>query len=514
MIDIQSGYSCTHNEYHLELRDAKTNELKQVVDCHNVVLDAWRNYTLNTRSLEINAFWFGTGSGTPAASDTGMFNQIYTTAGVVGLIPAVTYNYPTATKVLTYTLDAGIATGSLTECGVGHYSSGWDGITKLMTHALFVDSEGNPIVIEKTDTDILVVTATIYYTYNPPADSGPFILPENSANIFYRYLTALSGGLAVSLNGTLYDPGEKHITDGPFIAFNTAGSSDLTDGVFTSNTYTLGYGASSFNGAFGVDIKAMQSNYLGTCRITEEIFPATAYPLYEVGLGDGVSTEFHIKTPSCKEGTQRVYVDSVLQVEGVDYTFFNKRMQDCFTNWASADQNYAVIPAGYTWPTYSYNGYYSNPFYPTYYIKNGYGGYYLPLDVMYDFGEPIDVNCVYVGRSTTFQNVAVLQYSTDGENWTDYVALNTVTVGSYDILPTVTARYWRYYLTTSTGMFSNSTSANQLIPIGLFGYYKPSITFVTAPAADAVIEIEYDLEYPMWDSLHSIQFAFTCTLNM
>ena len=50
---------------------------------------------------------------------------------------------------------------TITEVGISYYSSS----NYLHTHALIKDSEGNPLSINKTELDVVVIYATVFITF-------------------------------------------------------------------------------------------------------------------------------------------------------------------------------------------------------------------------------------------------------------------------------------------------------------------------------------------------------------
>ena len=145
-----------HNEFQFRLIGAD-GTVKQEGKAQNVVLNRYYDKLPDSMGLFCNGIQLGTGTGTPAASDTALFNEIAGKAyeTITNLTPLGSHQY---TWSVTTTFTENEANGNLTEVGV--CDDDWN----LFTHAMITDSEGHTIVIAKTDTDRLTVTATLYLT--------------------------------------------------------------------------------------------------------------------------------------------------------------------------------------------------------------------------------------------------------------------------------------------------------------------------------------------------------------
>ena len=513
----------TKNHYHIELCDAETGEVKQVVDCHNVVLNTYLDRLRTGLNSAVNTIYIGTGTNPPSAADTGLQTIIYwTNIGAATTTPTdphfIAYSYPTAKRTMRTTIAAANSIGALTEIGVGYqYSS----THRPMTRALFVDSEGNPIVINKTATDILNITVTINYSFTltPHPEEGVNVFLDNSpSNRPYRFLITGIAIYAPSVRPLAHIPREyKNLPHGNLYNTSVSLSGAIANGTLTGVIDYLYSADVYWNGGLGYDVKAISLTDIGVFKITPEIFPPTAFPKYQVGVGDGSNTDFNIKTQSCKEGTQKVYVDGVLQAAGVDYIFNPKNTKDFFTNYLSSNADYMVNP--YVVITENSSSPYGGPGYPTaMYQDNAFVGVRINNNtpLVYDFETPVTINCLYLGSKllSATKLITQLEYSLDGVTWTEYQQLSALAANSFNLLPEITARYWRYSTTSTTSIsFTTSgdmgTESNQMQPLVLFGYHVPSIRFTTAPTSGAVIEIEYDLEYPFHNDKHSIRVGYT-----
>lgn len=511
------------NHYHFELCDAETGEIKQVVDCHNVVLNQYYTGIKTGNTLgEPTAIAIGTGTKAPSAGDTALQNQIY----ICDIGSANPYNstnennkivtsFPTATRTLKYTIPAADCIGALTECAIG--SKYYSYISSYHTRALFVDSEGNPIVINKTATDILKITVTIYYTLTlePHAQEGTNVFMCNKASHAAFSALISNNGIYPGNVRFLHYPATQY-EDTPITSdkYNKNINGKLVNGVYTGYVDYLYSDDVGWNGSLGMDVKALHIQNIGAFNITSDIFPPTPIPKYQTGTGDGVNKKFDIKTPSSIAGTQKVYVNSVLQTEGVDYTYKPINTKQAYTNYLSADVR-KIVSAAITQELYYTREWQGLPGYPvlTNDINPSNGCGYLTKDqpIVYDFGVPVKVNCIKMGPQFIwpFKETVSLEYSVDGTTWVNYQTLSSLALDSFNETPEVTARYWRYVTTYTERVFIRYAVWSAYTPIVLFGYYEPNITFTTAPSANAVIEIEYSIKYPLHNSMHSIRFGYT-----
>lgn len=160
-----------HNEFDIVLQDTITGE-KQIAKAYNVILDRGLTRARN-RNIIGRIIHLGTGQGTPAASDTKLFT--FATAKQADIVKSswdeATSSYSVRFKC---TFDETEQNGkSFTEIGIGYETSA----NTLCTHAMIVDEHGSPMVVEKTNTVVLTVYATLYLKVTMPDDTH-FVDPE------------------------------------------------------------------------------------------------------------------------------------------------------------------------------------------------------------------------------------------------------------------------------------------------------------------------------------------------
>lgn len=306
-----------HNRFDIEVRDAATGELKQRARGYNVICEALWDRVLHVNSYNnwkvsgyFNYILFGSGSGTPSASDTTLFSLL----GAKSVSSALYENDVPAGIVYrqnSIVLNAEEYVGdTLTEVGIG-YSS-----TNIVTHAMLQDMNGNPISIEKTATDVIIIYATVYLHFASGGWYGGSVMmapPDRSTTgRFYAYLLGGNNG------GTSIDafarPGAGKRT-GNF----TSGFSLILPSVDRANkklSFTSRMSASELNLPIrSVPIYCGESNSRDnpgshTFWLTPgSWFSPPAINGEAVGTGDGTTTGFSTAFPVKTAGT--VYVDGV-----------------------------------------------------------------------------------------------------------------------------------------------------------------------------------------------------------
>ncbi len=110
----------------------------------------------------------GTGTSTPAATQTQLDSQLAASSSINGASSRTTSGAPNYQSVLTYTyvFAQGAVVGNVTEVGVGSGSTG----TNLFSRALILDGSGNPTTLALVAIDQL----TVYYRVrvSPPITDG------------------------------------------------------------------------------------------------------------------------------------------------------------------------------------------------------------------------------------------------------------------------------------------------------------------------------------------------------
>lgn len=138
----------------------------------------------------------GTGTTTPTNTDTQLTSfgaatvpASNATSGVFGGTTAYVAGPPSYWSCIwTYTFNAGVATGTWSEIGVGNYYNNSDTQPHLFSHALIVDGSGNPTTITVLSSESLIATYELDYYINTTTNSYSFVI--NTTTYSGNYLRA------------------------------------------------------------------------------------------------------------------------------------------------------------------------------------------------------------------------------------------------------------------------------------------------------------------------------------
>ena len=387
--------------------------------------------------------------------------------------------------------------GDLTEIGLGT-----DYYNRIFSHALLVDAEDNPIVVQKTSTNILVVTVDVFFTA---------ILPEQPFNFLYDppEASSMAGAYYARIGIIPYTPSILPIVGGRTFYFSSAYMPDkATDKIAKNCTAgllsTTGWNASGTGSTFPYPLKALNcrsdapdNNFgfahsivfpgFGTIPLpNENIIPAYSYNGISIGTGDGTTTNW---LPAVNEVVSaKVYVDGAL----TDASFqnfdprksplWNKCIKVEYLNkngvfatrdipstslYTSGDTNQVaciaipmsnMVAAKYINGTPTQQG-----FAPSIYTsRSDYSSTSWGTHVIYYDAAGITLDHFRVGKHCHYQYNKdfgysypssnypyYLQYSDDGTTWTT-AATATESYHTY-YFEAVTAKYWRLRGGTSAG---------------------------------------------------------------
>ena len=165
-----------HNKFEIEVVDTKTGEIRQKACAFNVICNTLFTALFNssdTYKPYFNAIVYGSGSGTPAVTDTALFKQEGCLTNISDqdkyMVDLANCSYSRTRKaVIIETESVGVSITEIgIQCGLG-----------LCTHAMLQDMNGNLISIAKTNTDIINIYATVYVTWpSTLKDSGIWLTP-------------------------------------------------------------------------------------------------------------------------------------------------------------------------------------------------------------------------------------------------------------------------------------------------------------------------------------------------
>lgn len=334
-----------HNRFDIEVIDAKTGEVKQRAQAFNVICNQLWTRLLSSNGMKYFAYiHYGTGSGTPSASDTSLFTYLGNAAAATDG-SSCDYDNGYAYVRRSIQLAAETAVGAtITEVGIGYGSAA----NTLCTHAMLQDMNGNPISITKTATDVINIYATVYVHWNPSAFAASGVHPNLSWN--RGLLTWLTGSesstaqypnriyLLNSFNEQVRSSGwapeneSAYLT--PTIAYSTANKT------ITITMGRAGVNYANFSGLRRVVLSYYQNPATNTSRPFLDLhvggawYPHSTITNEAVGTGDGATKDFSLDFPFAHNAT--FYIDGVAQ-SGVTVDYAPN----------TTDFSYALIPYNY-----------------------------------------------------------------------------------------------------------------------------------------------------------------------
>lgn len=501
-----------HNYFDAKLENIKTGEVK-TFKAYNQVQDNWFSKLRDSENENIaSGISVGDGTGTMSLARTTLFHRISGKTVVEESSEVLSHNrFKRVVSVLFTELEA---VGNLTEVGL------CSGTTFIVTHALFTDSEGNPITIPKTNTDRLTITATIFAEYSLSGPLQRFGVygdePRPSTKLDYDNEI---GNAIKSVNNRSYVD---------FAAMLVGSSSGIRHSTSTYRGYNFGFSLTHYPpwGPSGMtrsseaysgkqsyanvtnnlvrtemfrQISSDEANLTDTYQIksiTMAGFFYLPFPNHDIYppkqltfelAGDGSTSGFNLGVPELMTSNVTVTVDDVA-VPASDFTFYGRDVTK-WQGYPSADNRYLIATSIQPPHSGSSSGL-TTPFVP----KRP-GMYYQnmpPTEYVYDFETPITIDTLSAPRT------AELFYSSDGINWTTAATL-TKTFG--DAAETVafspiSARYWKLV----ANVHANNSYANDCLKSGYnLGFFlnKPQLEFNNPPAAGALIEVTAYTEYPI-----------------
>lgn len=522
------------NRYHVLLVGPE-GEIKQESISHNTVCQnmfsneegaSWNYWHL--RSLQL-----GSGTGTPAISDTKLFNPLW---GVAIQKVSHELKYPTSTIHLTFEVPANSSyVGTITELGLGLEEH-------LMTHALLSDAEGQPMSIDKTDIDKLIVNVDLFITVTA---SEPMHLPDSVQNMdFVCNLRDRAADANGGCSGTMDSPFKnvelstsikaaqlnQHYRKkyswwtgyhSPSSAYNTHYGAQLgacTFGGYNNRKMTLTTKRIAQDLALTDDIYFKGLTILGWGYIpfpNHDVFPAYTIENIKIGVGDGETSIYKNPLAYFIPNTEEITVNGVLLTRDVDYTIEAHNNADMYVELSPCNE--AIISGGYQAQCNNY----PEAFRRSLRTDDSDGDnarnctHSINKDnpIFIDMLESVTCNAIRIPQfwgAGTYE----LFYSEDGE---EYISVTTLskpdtTAEVHTIFDSITARYWK--LTTTTTSTGTNNNFNQPKAYCAFlGYVGDgNITFTNPPAADAEILMKVDMDLPYKNSNWVIDISAEFTI--
>jgi hypothetical protein len=524
-----------HNEFKFKVVDAKTGEVKQEAISHNMVLDGFFTNICQAyvSGRYIQKFWIGQGTGTLDPTRTKLFTYLFNKA--VTAEDSAILDEGLNRKIYKVTLTELESVGLISEIGLG--DSGSTSSYRIFTHSLITDSEGNPITINKTNADILYITATVWSKITSPPESTlkfirAFTFSEGSLystdvtdanakpgavaatysscplinasltaySLTYSYISAYISALTKPLHtqgagaGPVGISGPTNLTALAAVGMTQTSISNTVVRCTTSQVLST----SGNPGEGSVLIKSILIGQIGLVTFpNHDVYPPKALTL--TATASGSDTEFNFPIAELMVAGAQVYVNDVLQ-DPSTYTFNGKNFEYAQA-WSSQDNEY--IKSYGPVRSLSSGAIRYQPVYPARVsVGNGNLNYiaYIPSGTpgvpwVWDFQTPKAVNCFANGylQLTTSAGKLVLESSDDELTWTARATLsNAVSIVNFE---TVTARYWR--VKGNLGVVSETIIYNTKGFLGAFDEKKPQLVLDNPPAAGAVVKVVANCEYPM-----------------
>lgn len=547
---IPAKFSGTY-EFTLRRKDGTVQ--KEIV--HNI---ATNNIVSQVNSSTLS---IGSGSGTPATTDTKLFNHLWNIAAS-SISQVQNIGDDGARMTLTYVVPATASyVATITEVGLGSKDYIW-------THAMLVDAESNPISIIKTENDELtiVVTVELYATTALPftTDFSPFVSASIKPTLAAILLTrSVSGarnnrvlrGTASSDNPGPFDslslkprnvlvPYESYSADTevgvtPKYASWTA-NKDLMQLILTDNLRVkndsfnthyyrylqLTWGTRYGRGGIGSNITYLLCNAAMALDLRDpDIFPPQLMSGISVATGDGETTDFACPLNYFQKDTEVLYKNGAQLTRGVDYTIENDANKDrlpelmhiLYDEDIKITSDASLLSDGKPLQFAAEHGITKNS-YATYDATRVCTAFNETYPLHFDWGTPRKCNCLQGYLYTYYANSIFVEYSADNSTWEQAASLSINVQASNNANVNLTwepieARYWRIRVTRYGTSSSYTTQAyfNTGGKAAYLGYSNPlGIHFTTPPTENDVITMDCYVDIP----LKNANFAFNLALDL
>lgn len=258
----------------------------------NLILDAGLERLASGNTTVLNTCQVGTGTTAPAVGQTALVNKLAHTAFVsrdwssgtyVAGPPAYKWDYKT------FRFNTGVATGNLTEVGVG-----WGTTGSLFSRALILDGGGSPTSITVLSDETLDVTYTLRI-YAPSDVTGSITLAGTSHSFTMRGAAMSSGGTGTWRPGDLVTFGFANSASPSVVVYSgsisatpggvpsgTSGTDTITGVVsaYVANSYQrdVQYSWSLSQGNIGGGIKSIHLYVAGSAGFSTHAYQAEFAP--------------------------------------------------------------------------------------------------------------------------------------------------------------------------------------------------------------------------------------------
>ena len=454
-----------HNRFDIEVIDARTGKTRQTARALNIICDTFFKAIFGQLSGGATYISVGSGSTTPAVTDTTLANRTLTKASSSDV-----YSIDKINKIVSKRLYINIGTQEIVNTDISEIGLS-DSSGTIYTHALLQDMNGNPITIHKTDTDIINIYATInlHYTESNGVRVGA---RGGIIDAILRAAQLHTGGITFKGTGGHRRVNIRASTQTGEVYLSTRNNDYSLKKLEWSGRMLNTSGTEVTTGMQALMSENFLIEYLQDYVLTGE----------SVGTGDGSTTKFKTKFSFPRNAT--VYVNGVAQTSGVTVKKLPSRTirigsgqsvitgPSCtFSNLIQIDPASTlnnILPIIITDEGYYYNYYCQS--YPCY--------MYNP---MYDEGEGIKGGEIF--------NSGQWYGSNDLENWTQ------ITNFSNDLI-------YKFFRHEGSQTYASGETQD--------GY---NIIFDTPPAVGDVITIDYTTNYIPKDLDHVMDITFSITLG-
>lgn len=518
------------NNYRLQHIDTITGETLHDLEFHNVVLDQIIDTVQNVKITEHHRFGIaiGDGSGIPSASDTRLFHEIKTFTGLTGKCSKKDNN--TLLISVSVTIPASASeVYDISEVGVCFFNN------TLVTHALILDSEGNPISVKKKDTDKIILNCELYITFESEDienfDIDGFVLGSSHAGALgIQYIFGAATSLeAQRVSNTNYT--DKYLGSTLYVncpsTYNLPSPSWVKDK--DAKTLTVKFGPSRLpEFSMPTYIRGITFGKLGTIKLPNEaIFPRYKVSNITVGIGDGETTKFKCPLNYFIEGSETIRVGTDKKIRDTDYTIDNEANQDELIELSAGNE--AIISGGLYYyatdlplfrkPFGKIPNLRSSENYTDNFGQNGINASH-PLYL--DFKEPVKLNTLRVPLSSNLGTFTLFGRNTEEEDWTligQLTSNNENNHYNFDLC------YYRYIKLTGNGpsmggAYSGDGYESRYNTIEeckkncyFIGYVGDGIEFTTPPPKDAVITMDAYTDLPFVGPNNVLDLSATLTFH-
>lgn len=514
------------NNYRLQHIDTITGEILHDLEFHNVVLDQIIDAVVSSGWNYYFGIAIGDGSGIPSASDTQLFHEIKKfrkeNDGVTGGCSKKNDN--TLLFSVSVTIPARASeVYDISEVGVCFKNN------TLVTHALILDSEGNPIIIKKKDTDKIILNCELYVTFesegieNFSIDS--FARSSGMGTLVLDYIFGAATSLEAQRVSTAYYSylSSNYISCPSTYQLPSAGWVKDKD----AKTLTVNFGPSRMpEFSMPTYIKGITFGKLGTIKLPNEaIFPRYKVSNITVGVGDGETKKFKCPLNYFIQGSETIRVGAEEKIRNTDYTIDNEANQDELIELSAGNE--AIISGGYGGGTSSSVPLFRKPLMKlpgTSYINGDFGPRTMNASnpLYLDFKEPAKLNTLRVPSSSkgTF---TLFGRNTEEEDWAligQFTPNNENNHYNFDLC------YYRYIKLTSTteaprmpendgGGYTDTYNTIESCKKGCYfiGYVGDGIEFTTPPPEGAAITMDAYTDLPFVSPNNVLDVSATLTFH-